>query len=52
MTNQEKIEGWIANWEKVRDTAAQDGDYPTWEAANREIKNYREMLKKWSESKK
>ena len=40
MTNQEKIKNWIAHWEAVRDLAAKDGDYPKWEAAEREIKNY------------
>lgn len=48
MTNQEKIERWIAEWEKLRDMAADDGDYPKWEAAEREIRNYRAMLKSWS----
>ncbi len=48
MTNQEKIKNWIAHWEAVRDLAAKDGDYPKWEAAEREIKNYEAMLKRWS----
>ena len=47
MTNQEKIKNWIAHWEAVRDLAAKDGDYQKWESAEREIKNYQAMLKRW-----
>ena len=47
MTNQEKIKNWIAHWEAVRDLAAKDGDYRKWESAEREIKNYQAMLKRW-----
>ena len=28
--------------------AAKDGNYPRWEAAEREIKNYETILKRWS----
>jgi hypothetical protein len=37
------FKNWIAHWEAVRDLAAKDGDYPKWEAAEREIKNYSEF---------
>ena len=49
MMNEQKIKNWIAHWEAVRDLAAKDGDYPKWEAAEREIKNYQIILKRWSD---
>ena len=48
MTNEQRIRNWIAHWEEVRDLAAKDGNYPRWEADEREIKNYETILKRWS----
>ena len=48
MINEERIKSWMEHWEQVRDLAAANGDYPKWEAAEREIKNYQAMLKSWS----
>ena len=48
MTKEQKIKSWIAHWEEVRDLAAKDGNCPRWEAAEREIKNYETILKRWS----
>ena len=48
MTNEQRIKGWMERWEQVRDLAAANGDYPRWEAAEREIKNYETILKRWS----
>ena len=48
MTNEERIKSWLEHWEQVRDLAAANGDYLRWEAAEREIKNYETILKRWS----
>ena len=48
MTNKERIKSWLEHWEQVRDLVAANGDYLRWEAAEREIKNYETILKKWS----
>ena len=48
MTNEERIKSWMEHWEQVRDLAAANGDYLRWEAAEREIKNYETILKRWS----
>lgn len=37
----------IAEWESKRKAASEDGDYPAFEAAERELANYREMLKRY-----
>ena len=44
MSNAEKIERWIAEWETKRDAAREAGDYDAFAAAEREIANYRQML--------
>mgnify|MGYP003604354097 CR=1 FL=1 len=44
-----KIKSWMAHWEDVRDSAANNGDFPKWEAAEHEIKNYQIILKRWSD---
>ena len=48
MTNEERIKSWMERWKELRDLAAANGDYPIWEAADREIKNYETILKRWS----
>ena len=48
MTNEQRIKGWLTHWEEVRDLAANNDDRLRLEVAVREIKNYQEMLKKWS----
>ena len=48
MTNEERIKSWLEHWEELRDLAAANGDYLRWEAAEREIKNYEAVLKRWS----
>ena len=48
MTNEERIKSWMEHWEAVRDLAAQYGDYPKWDEAEREIENYKTILKRWS----
>ena len=48
MTNEERIKSWMEHWEQVRELAATNGDYLRWEAAEREIKNYETILKRWS----
>ena len=48
MTNEERIKSWMERWEELRDLAAANGDYLRWEAAEREIKNYEAVLKRWS----
>lgn len=48
MTNEQRIKSWLTHWEAVRDLAAQYGDYPKWDEAEREIKNYETILKRWS----
>ena len=48
MTNEERIKSWMERWEELRDLAAANGDYLRWEAAEREIKNYEDVLKRWS----
>lgn len=37
----------IAEWEAKRKAASGAGDYPAFEAAERELENYREMLKRY-----
>ena len=44
MSNAERIERWIAEWEAKRDVAREAGDYDAFAAAEREIANYRQML--------
>lgn len=44
MSNAERIERWIAEWETKRDAAREAGDYDAFAAAEREIANYRQML--------
>ena len=48
MTNEERIKSWMEHWEELRDLDAANGDYLRWEAAEREIKNYEAVLKRWS----
>lgn len=48
MTNEQRIKGWMEQWEQVRDLAAANGDYLRWEAAECEIENYEAVLKRWS----
>ena len=48
MTNEQRIKSWLEHWEELRDLAAANGDYLRWEAAEREIKNYEAVLKRWS----
>ena len=44
MSNAEKIERWIAEWERAKEVAAETCDYKAFERAEREIANYRQML--------
>ena len=48
MTNEERIKSWMEHWEQVRDLAANNDDRLRLEVAVREIKNYQEILKRWS----
>lgn len=44
MSNAEKIERWIAEWERAKEIATETCDYKAFERAEREIANYRQML--------
>ena len=44
MSNAERIERWIADWEAKCDAAREAGDYDAFAAAEWEIANYRQML--------
>lgn len=47
MTPAEWYRERIAEWEAKRKAASEAGDYPAFEAAERELKNYREMLERY-----
>ena len=36
----------IAEWEAKLNKAAQDGDYASWQQAERELENYKQMLER------
>lgn len=44
MSNAEKIERWIAEWERAKVIATETCDYKAFERAEREIANCRQML--------
>ena len=48
MTNEQRIKSWLTPWEEVRDLAENNDDRLRLEVAVREIKNYQEILKRWS----
>lgn len=38
----------IEKWEAESKSASEKGDYTAWQHAERELANYREMLKRWT----
>ncbi len=44
MSNAEKVERWITEWERAKAIAAETCYYKAFERAEREIANYRQML--------
>lgn len=48
ITNEQRIKSWLTHWEEVRDLAANSDERLRLEVAVREIKNYQEILKRWS----
>lgn len=44
MSNAERIERLIAEWERAKEIATETCDYKAFERAEREIANYRQML--------
>lgn len=44
MSNAERIERWIAEWERAKAIATETCDYKAFERAEREIANYQKLL--------